>query len=157
MSGAVYACARATGAVVEAPVLLCPVTFSARYDLDRTSGVITRNGHPLQGESIAGHILLAPGVQGGVAAGWALPDMQSRGVGFAGLIFGVTNPVMVQGAVTAGLPIAAGIDPAIFAELVTGDVVRLDPTAHCVTHLARARAAEESSDHAGIYDPVRTR
>lgn len=135
MIGKVYCCARAIGCCVEAPVLVSPVPFSARYDLDRKSGVISRDGHPLQGQSIIGRILLTAGVRGGVAAGWALPDMQERGVGFAGLIFGVTNPVMVQGAVTAGLPIATGIDPAIFTEVVTGDVVRFDPESRRVIHL----------------------
>lgn len=140
MNIATFPVSQATGEPVEAPALVCPVPFSARYDLDRTTGLISRTGHPLEGQSVANKILLTPGVQGGVAAGWALLAMRGLGVGFAGLIFGDVNPVMTQGAVTAHIPIAAGIDPAIFDQLNTGDVVRLDPVKRQVTLVARHAA-----------------
>lgn len=132
----IFPLAHATGERVEAPVLVSPVSFSARYDLDRVSGEFSRIGHPLKGETLAGKILVAPDVQGGVAAGWALLAMKGRGVGVAGLLFGATNPVMVQGAVTAGIPIAAGVGPELFQLLGTGDLVRLDPSSKTLTILS---------------------
>jgi len=42
-------------------------------------------------------------------------------------IFGVTNPVMVQGAIFAGIPITAGWNPHPRAVVKTGDRVRVDP------------------------------
>lgn len=136
MSIATFAVSQATGEPVEARVLVCPVPFSARFDLNRTTGLISRAGHPLEGQSVANKILLTPGVQGGVAAGWALLAMRGLGVGFAGLIFGDVNPVMAQGAVTAHIPIAAGVDPAIFDQVTTDDLVRLHPAERSVTLLA---------------------
>lgn len=127
--------AQATGADVEAEAVVSPVAFSARYDLDRTTGLISRNDHPLKGQSIRDKIFIAPGVQGGVAAGWAFLSMRGLGVGPRGLIFGAVNPVMVQGAVTAGLTIVAGIDERFFTAAHTGDVVRIEPderTVHLV-------------------------
>ena len=124
--------AQATGAEVEAEAVVSPVAFSARYDLDRTTGVISRNDHPLKGQSIRGKIFIAPGVQGGVAAGWAFLSMRGLGVGPRGLIFGAVNPVMVQGAVTAGLPIVAGIDRDFFETVRAGDLVRISPENHTV-------------------------
>jgi len=79
--------------------------------------------------------LVSPGVQGGVAAGWALLAMRGLGVGFAGLVFGDVNPVMVQGAVTAGIPIAAGLDPSALDELQSGALARLDPGTRTLTLL----------------------
>lgn len=140
MSTGSFSVTQAIGDPVEAPALVCPVPFSARYDLDRTTGLISRTGHPLEGQSVANKILLTPGVQGGVAAGWALLAMRGLGVGFAGLVFGDVNPVMAQGAVTAHIPIAAGVDPAIFDQVNTGDVIRLDPARRTVTLLARQAA-----------------
>lgn len=139
----VYKVAQGTGGCVEAPVLVSSEPFSARYDLDRVSGVFSREGHPLKGLHVAGHILVAPGVQGGVAAGWALPSMAHLGVGFAGLLFGVTNPVMVQGAVTAGIPIGAGVDEELLQELRTGDVIRFDADQRTVVILSRAAGSSE--------------
>jgi len=135
MSNRTYRLVSATGPGVEAPLLVCPRPFSARYDLDRRTGVISREGHPLQGQSVVGTILVSPGVQGGVAAGWALLAMRGLGVGFAGLVFGDVNPVMVQGAVTAGIPIAAGLDPAALDELQSGALARLDPGTRTLTLL----------------------
>ncbi|TNC25724.1 aconitase X swivel domain-containing protein [Amycolatopsis alkalitolerans] len=133
MSDTVFGAGQATGTTVEAEVLVSPVPFSARYDLDRTSGVISRNDHPLRGASVRGKILVAPGVQGGVAAGWAFPAMAELGIGPCGLVFGAVNPVMVQGAVTAKIPIVAGVDSAFFDAVRNGDTVRLDPAARQVT------------------------
>jgi phosphomecalonate degydratase small subunit len=131
----VFRVAQATGEVVRAEAVVSPVPFSARYDLDRTTGLISRSDHPLRGHSILGKILIAPGVQGGVAAGWAFLSMRGLGVGPCGLIFGAVNPVMVQGAVTAGLPIVAGIDSGFFDVVTSGDLVRIDPKAREVTIL----------------------
>lgn len=128
-----FAVTQATGRPVRATSIVSPVDFSARYDLDRTTGTISRTDHPLRGESVAGRILVAPGVQGGVAAGWAFLAMAGLGVGPIGFVFGGVNPVMVQGAVTAGLPILAGVDQAFFAAVSNGDTLELDPTNHTVT------------------------
>jgi uncharacterized protein len=132
-----FGVAQATGADVEAEAVVSPVAFSARYDLDRTTGLICRNDHPLRGQSIRGKIFIAPGVQGGVAAGWAFLSMRGLGVGPRGLIFGAVNPVMVQGAVTADLPIVAGIDRDFFETVRTGDLVRISPQSHTVTIVHR--------------------
>lgn len=133
-----YSVPHAFGSVVVAPLLVNPVPFSARYDLDRSAGVISRADHPLQGEAVTGKILLSPGVQGGVATAWALLAMADRGVGFAALLFGELNPVMVQGAVVAGVPIGAGIAQRVFDDLVTGTMVRFDPAARVLTVVEEA-------------------
>lgn len=126
----IFAASQGVGAVITGEAVVSSVPFSARYDLDRTTGVFSRNEHPLRGASIADRILVAPGVQGGVAAGWAFLAMRGLGVGLRALIFGAVNPVMVQGAVTAGLPIVAGLDRSFFDHVRTGDRIRVDPGAH---------------------------
>lgn len=132
-----FSARQATGPIVTASALVTPVPFSARYDLDRRSGVISRVGHPLQGESISGRVLVSRGVQGGVAAGWALLALTARGNGFAGLIFGDTNPVMVQGAIAANIPIFAGVDDDFFQTVTTGDRLYLDPEQRRITVAAQ--------------------
>ena len=142
---ATYAVQQGSGPAVQARVLVDPVAFSPRYDLDRVRGTFSRTGHPLHGESLAGRVLASPGVQGGVAGGWAFLAMAGSGVGPAALVFGHVNPVMVQGAVTAGIPILAGIDPAFFAEVGTDDVVRVNPagsTVQVLHELGELQSAE---------------
>lgn len=124
--------ARAWGPTVEAPALIMREGFSPRYDLNRWTGVISRIGHTAEGQSINGRILFIPTTKGGVAGGWAFYDLLKKGIAPAGLVFGKLNPVMVQGAVLAGIPIAEGwrLDG---PDIGNGAVVRLDPATKTLT------------------------
>lgn len=115
------------GPEVEAEIVLSKDTFSIRYDMDRETGVISRRGHALEGVSLAGKIVYFPAVQGGVAAGWAFLALAGRGVAPAGVLFGKTNPVMIQGLVLAGIPVMHRVSPDPFTVLRTGDRVRMSP------------------------------
>ncbi|MCG8156767.1 DUF126 domain-containing protein [Brenneria goodwinii] len=130
---------RAYGRVVEGEALISAEGFSPRYDLDRWSGVISRPGHALEGMNIRDKILFFPSAKGGIAAGWAFYDIKAKGFAPRALIFGVTNPVMVQGAIFADITITEGwdIDPA--SVLTTGDWVRVDPQKRAITVIGSRR------------------
>jgi predicted aconitase with swiveling domain len=129
------------GPEVEADLLLSRDTFSIRYDMDRETGVICRKGHALEGCSLAGKIVYFPAVQGGVAAGWAFLALVHRGIAPAGVLFGRTNPVMVQGLVLAGIPTMHRVAPDPFSCLGTGDRVRMSPARGIVELVARRAGA----------------
>lgn len=101
--------------------------FSARYDLDHKTGVISREAHDLYGESVVGRVLVFTTSKGGTATGWRLLDLSERGTAPLALVFRRTNPVMVQGAVLAGIPIMHRLEPDAVAQIRTGDRVRLVP------------------------------
>jgi predicted aconitase with swiveling domain len=115
------------GPDVEGEVLLSRDTFSIRYDMDRETGIISRRGHALEGQSLAGRIVYFPAVQGGVAAGWAFLELARRGHAPAGVLFGRTNPVMIQGLVLAGISVVHQVRPDPFTILRSGDRVRMSP------------------------------
>jgi hypothetical protein len=131
---------RGFGPDVEAPILLSRDTFSIRYDMDRESGLVSRKGHALEGQSLAGRIVYFPAVQGGVAAGWAFRALAERGHAPAGVIFGRTNPVMVQGLVFAGIPVLHRLSPDPPTALRTGDRVRMSPGRGIVELVGRAKS-----------------
>jgi predicted aconitase with swiveling domain len=118
---------RAFGRVVEGEALISREGFSPRYDLDRWTGLISRPGHALEGHNLKDKVLITPSAKGGIAAGWAFYDIKHKGIAPKAFVFGVTNPVMVQGAVFAGITITEGwaCDP--YAWIKTGDIVRVDP------------------------------
>ncbi|HJS76919.1 MAG TPA: DUF126 domain-containing protein [Burkholderiales bacterium] len=119
--------AQAYGSVVEGEALVSEEGFSPRYDLDRWTGVITKPGHKLEGSSIVDKVCFFPTAKGGIAAGWAFYDIKRKKIAPKAFIFGVTNPVMVQGAIFAGIPITAGWMPHPRGVVKTGDRVRVDP------------------------------
>lgn len=118
---------RAFGAVVEGEALVSREGFSPRYDLDRWTGLISRPGHALEGHNLKDKILITPSAKGGIAAGWAFYDIKHKGIAPKAFVFGVTNPVMVQGAVFAGITITEGWSRDPYAFICTGDIVRVNP------------------------------
>jgi len=129
---------RAFGPVVEGEALVSEEGFSPRYDLDRWSGRISKPGHRLEGVSIVDKVCFFPTAKGGIAAGWAFYDIKWKKIAPKALIFGVTNPVMVQGAIFAGIPITEGWDPDPRTAIRTGDWVRVDPPRRVIELLRSA-------------------
>lgn len=129
--------ARAWGPAVEGEAVVSAEGFSPRYDLDRWSGVITKPGHKLEGVAIRDKILFFPTAKGGIAAGWAFHDIKHKGIAPRALCFGVTNPVMVQGAIFAGMTITEGWSQDPLQCLRTGDIVRVDPVQRLIELVSR--------------------
>jgi hypothetical protein len=129
------------GRPVEAEALVCDDNFSARYDVNRRTGVFSRPSHRLYGVSLVGKVCLFNTAKGGVATAWALLDMQQRGLAPAGLIFRTTNPIMVQGAVLANIPLFDRLAPDPLTTIRSGDWLRLDPAAGTVTLIDRSASA----------------
>lgn len=129
---------RAFGETVEGEAVVSEEGFSPRYDLDRWSGVITKPGHKLEGTQIRDKICFFPTAKGGIAAGWAFYDIKCKGIAPKALVFGVTNPVMVQGAVFAEMTITEGWSRPPREVIRTGDWVRVDPARRVIELLRRA-------------------
>ena len=130
---------RAFGPVVEGEALVSEEGFSPRYDLDRWTGMITKPGHKLEGSSIVDKVCFFPSAKGGIAAGWAFYDIKWKKIAPKAFIFGVTNPVMVQGAVFANITITAGWSQAPEESIRTGDFVRVNPQAKTIELLRRGQ------------------
>lgn len=127
MSVDVIHVSRAYGELVEGEAIVSTEGFSPRYDLDRVTGVISKIGHALEGTSLRDKILVVPTAKGGVAAGWAFLDIKDKGFAPKALVFGRTNPVMVQGAVFAEMTITEGWSPSALERIRSGDIVQVNP------------------------------
>ena len=125
------------GPVVEGEALVSQHGFSARYDVDRDRGVFSREAHDLYGQSLVGKILVCTTAKGGIATSWMLLDMVQRGMAPLAILFRETNPVMVQGAVLAGVSMLHRLEPDPVSTLLTGDWLRVDPAAGTVEVLRR--------------------
>jgi predicted aconitase with swiveling domain len=117
------------GPRVEGQALVSRHGFSARYDLNRKTGVFSRETHDLYGESIIGKVLVHTTGKGGVATAWAFLDMRAHGTAPLGIIFQLANPIMAQGAALADLPLMDRLDPDPLDVIETGDWLIVDPPA----------------------------
>jgi predicted aconitase with swiveling domain len=126
---------QAMGEIVRGIALVARDGFSARYDLDRISGTFSRPDHKLAGQSYVGKILVLDTAKGGVASAWMLNEMRSRSVVPLALVFNSVNPILVQGAALAGLPMLAGFDEDITAAVPHGSEVEVNPSGCVLTVL----------------------
>jgi uncharacterized protein len=135
MSGAAntFLAHQAMGHIVRGVALVARDGFSARYDLDRVKGIFSRPDHKLAGQSYIGRVLVLDTAKGGVASAWMLNEMASRGVIPLALVFNSVNPILVQGAALAGLPILAGFDEDITAAVPQGSEVEVNPRERVLT------------------------
>ncbi|MGE3271219.1 MAG: DUF126 domain-containing protein [Chloroflexota bacterium] len=127
------------GPRVEGEALVSQHGFSARYDLNRKTGVFSRESHDLYGESIIGKVLLHPTAKGGVATAWAFLDMREHGTAPLGIIFQLSNPILAQGAALANIPLMDRLEPDPYSVVETGDWLIVDPPAGEVRVRKRAR------------------
>jgi hypothetical protein len=118
---------QAMGRTVRGPALVATDGFSARYDLDRIAGIFSRPTHKLVGKSYVGKILILDTAKGGVASAWMLNEMTSRGVMPLALVLNSVNPILVQGAALADLPMLVGFDEDITVAVATGSEVEVNP------------------------------
>ena len=138
MSGGarVFRARHAMGRSVRGTALVAHDGFSARYDLDRISGIFSRPAHKLAGQSYVGRILVLDTAKGGVASAWMLYEMQSRGMAPLAFVFNSVNPILAQGAALGDVPMLAGFDEDITRAIPNGAELEVDPSLGVVTVLA---------------------
>jgi uncharacterized protein len=134
-------CHRGIGPAVIGTALVAKDNFSARYDLDRKTGVFSRPTHKLAGQSYQGRILVLDEAKGGVATAWMLRDMRERGIVPLALVFNRVNPILAQGAAFAGVALVDRFDDDVTELIRTGDTLRVDPAAGTVEISNRDRYA----------------
>lgn len=128
MMSRVLKCHVGIGSKVEGVALVADDNFSARYDLDRLSGVFSRPQHALAGESYVDKILVLNTAKGGVATAWMLYEMVSRGMAPKALLLNSANTILAQGAALAELPLCDRFEDGDVTGLInTGDQLIVDP------------------------------
>jgi predicted aconitase with swiveling domain len=118
---------RATGHEVEGEALVSLDAIHFTMDIDPVSGIVTGKGHSLHGKSIVDKILVIAGAKGGIASASAILELVGNGCGPKGLLYRRTNPVMVQGAIVAGIPCMDGFELDPVESIKSGDWLRVRP------------------------------
>ncbi len=105
----------------EALVSAEPIGFFGGVDAE--TGVVVEAGHPLQGQCIAGRILVFPTSKGSTVGSYILYRLKKAGRAPAGLIAAQSEPIVAVGAIIADIPMVDQVD---IKHIHTGDRVTID-------------------------------
>jgi hypothetical protein len=117
MEGRVVKAGQASG---EALVSSEPISFFGGVDPD--TGVVVDQGHPLEGQSVAGRVLVFPTGKGSTVGSYTLYRLARNGRAPAAIINREADPVVAVGAVIADLPMVDCVD---VGRIHTGDWVEI--------------------------------
>ena len=109
----------------EALVSHDPIHFT--LDIDSETGIVMGTKHDLRGENITNKILVIPSAKGGVQSAMSIVELLRCGCSPRALLYDKTNPIMVQGAVMANIPIMDGFDQNPVEVIKSGDWVKIKP------------------------------
>ena len=105
----------------EAIVSSDPIGFYGGIDLN--TGVVIDKGHPLEGESVKGKILVFPNGKGSTVGSYVIYGLEKNGVGPLGIINKETETIVATGAILAGIPC---VDQTDISKIKTGDRIVLN-------------------------------
>ncbi len=118
LQGRVIRAGQATG---EALVSGEPVSFYGGVDLG--TGYVVESGHPLEGQALAGRVLVIPRGKGSTVGSWAILRLQRKGLGPAAILCERCETIVAVGVILAEIPCVDGLD---ITQIQTGQTVTVD-------------------------------
>jgi predicted aconitase with swiveling domain len=102
-------------------VSLEPIGFLGGVDPE--TGIVVEQGHPLEGEGVAGRVLVFPTGKGSTVGSYTLYRMARAGTAPAAIINVESEAIIAVGAIISGIPMVDQVDITV---IQTGDWVRVD-------------------------------
>jgi predicted aconitase with swiveling domain len=87
---------------------MAPLSFLSGVDPE--SGIIVEKGHPLQGQSISGKVLVFPFGKGSTVGSYVLYALSQNGHAPAAIINTDAEPIIATGAIIGGIPMIDRIE-----------------------------------------------
>ena len=94
------------------------------------TGKVVEKGHPLEGQSVTGKILVFPTGKGSTVGSYTIYDMKKRGTAPVAIINKEIETIVAVGAIISEIPCVDKID---IEQIKTGDRVVVDADAGTVT------------------------
>ena len=104
----------------EALVSREPIGFLGGVDPD--TGIVIEPGHPLEGQSVAGRVLVFPTGKGSTVGSYTLYRLARNNLAPAAIVNAEADPVVAVGAVIADVPMVDQVD---VSQIHTGDWVEI--------------------------------
>ena len=107
----------------EGEALVSPEPLSFFGGVDAETGRVVEPGHPLEGQSIAGRVLVFPTAKGSTVGSYILYRLRKARLAPAGLVNCESEPIVAVGAIIADIPMVDHVD---ITQIKTGDWVAID-------------------------------
>ena len=118
LKGRVIKAGKASGEALVSPA---PIGFLGGVDPE--TGIMVERGHPLEGQHIAGRVLVFPTGKGSTVGSYTLYRLARNGLAPAGIINAESEPIVAVGAIISEIPMVDHVD---LEQIHTGDRVTID-------------------------------
>ncbi|MGD8791013.1 MAG: DUF126 domain-containing protein [Anaerolineae bacterium] len=102
--------------------LVSPEPIGFLGGVDPETGVVVEGGHPLEGQCVAGRILVFPTGKGSTVGSYTLYRMARAGTAPAAIVNADSEAIVALGAIMAGIPMVDQID---ISQIRSGDLLHL--------------------------------
>ena len=107
----------------EGAALVTSMGISFFGGVDPDTGIVVEKGHPLEGQSIDGKVLVFPTGKGSTVGSYTLYRLKMNGVAPAGIVNAQCETITAVGCIIAGIPC---VDQIPIEQIKTGDRISLD-------------------------------
>jgi len=103
--------------------LVSPEPIGFLGGVDPETGVVVEPGHPLEGQCIAGRVLVFPTGKGSTVGSYTIYRLAKRGLAPAAMVNGRSEAIVAVGAIISEIPMVDRIDISCIA---SGDHVEIE-------------------------------
>ena len=114
----------------EGPALVCPVPIGFLGGVDPDTGIVLEAGHPLQGRSIKGAVLVFPTGKGSTVGSYTILRLSRSGAAPAAIVNENSEAIVAVGAIIGDIPMVDQVD---ISRIRDGDWVVVDGATVIVT------------------------
>lgn len=100
--------------------LVSPEPLGFLGGVDPETGIVIEKGHPLEGHSISGRVLVFPTGKGSTVGSYTIYRLAKNHVGPAAIVNAQSEAIVAVGAIISEIPMVDQID---VAQIQTGDAV----------------------------------
>ncbi|UCH07065.1 MAG: DUF126 domain-containing protein [Deltaproteobacteria bacterium] len=115
-----------TGGMTEGDAIVTRMPISFTGGMDPNSGIIREPNHELEGQSVAGKILVFPAGKGSTTGSWQFYATYKRGNAPKGIINVKAEGVVAVAAIITGTPMMHQLEDDPLECISTGDFVRIN-------------------------------
>jgi predicted aconitase with swiveling domain len=119
------------GGIGEGVALVTSEGIAFNLGVDEVTGIVIETGHALEGECVAGRVVVCRSGKGSTAGSFSLLQLSRRGLAPAAIVNAQADAVITAGCVLAEIPLVHRLDTNI-STFSSGDTLRVDGAAGTV-------------------------